>query len=118
MVELLDGQSHHTPSSRRWTQTPSCEQAFQDLYPEMIQSQPLVLGRLIPILPFDTNPAPSIILLSGLPPRIGDTIHICVTPSLTPFVQCTAQPTPFGWSGGLGLLVFISHVLIYVLNMC
>jgi hypothetical protein len=117
MVELLDGQSHHTPSSRRWTQTPSCEQAFQDLYPEMIQSQPLVLGRLIPILPFDTNPAPSIILLSGLPPRIGDTIHFALHPPSYPLSNAPLA-TPFGCSGGLGLLAFISHVLIYVLNMC
>jgi hypothetical protein len=117
MVELVTCQSHQTPSSRRCIQAPSCEHAFQDLYLEMIQSQPLLLGRLIPILPFDTNPAPSIILLSGflLVSVIQFTLRYILPHTLCPMHSST---DPFRMVGGLGLLAFISHVLIYGLNMC
>jgi hypothetical protein len=117
MVELVACQSHQTPSSRRCIQAPSCEQAFQDLYLEMIQSQSLLLGRVIPILPFDTNPAPSIILLSGLPPRIGDTIHFALHPPSHPLSNAPLK-TPSGvrevWAFLLSFLMF-SYMF---LNMC
>jgi len=80
---------------------------LRDLYPEMSQSQPLVLGRLISILPFDTNSAPSIILLSGLPPRIGDTIHFALHPPSHPLSMHRSKTPPVYPSGVWEVVAFL-----------